>query len=126
MCGREITNPDANYCDYCGTAVGAFAVREERVEPRMTEAPKEERVSSWLLLGVLCLQFVPFIGSFAQLGILLDWALASNIKDSRKSFARAFLVYSVILVVITLAVLVPLLVLGGTVETMSGMDIFYQ
>ncbi len=52
MCGREITNPNANYCDYCGTAVGAATYRE--VQPQQvsnTNAPKQDRVSTWLFFG---------------------------------------------------------------------------
>lgn len=119
MCGREITNPDANYCDYCGTAVGTVAYSEVRQENQnvSTNAPKEERISTWLFLGVMCLQFVPMIGAMAYVGVLLYWAFAGNITDSRKSFARASLIYTVV------ALVFGLLVLGAFVgSVVSGLS----
>ena len=103
MCGREITNPNANYCDYCGTAVGTAAYRE--VQPQQTVhagEQKPERVSTWLFLGIMCLPFVPFVGSIAYLVFLFYWAFAPSIEDSRKSFARATLIYTGISLVIAI------------------------
>ena len=91
MCGREITNPDANYCDYCGTAIGTMTYREEVKEPQKVSEPKEERVSTWLLFGVMCLPMIPLVGGIAYLVILFYWAFAASVEDSRKSFARATL-----------------------------------
>ncbi len=101
MCGREIANPNANYCDYCGTAVGSLAYREERVEVPKAEAPKE-RVSTWLFLGIMCLPFIPFVGGIAYLVFLFYWAFAPSIEDSRKSFARATLIYTAISLVLAI------------------------
>lgn len=103
MCGREITNPNANYCDYCGTAVGTAAYRE--VQPQQTTngtVQKSEPVSTWLFLGIMCLPFVPFVGSIAYLVFLFYWAFAPSIEDSRKSFARATLIYTAITLVLSL------------------------
>ena len=102
MCGREITNPNANYCDYCGTAVGAAAYREVQPQRQVTSGTeqKPERVSTWLFLGIMCLPFVPFVGSIAYLVFLFYWAFAPSIEDSRKSFARAMLIYTAISLVI--------------------------
>ena len=107
MCGREITNQDANYCDYCGTAVRAGVYWE--AEPEKTtitqEEPKEEMVSTWLFLGVMCLMFVPVIGFLVHLGVLFYWAFVTGIKDSRKSFARAILIYEAVTLVFSFLVL---------------------
>lgn len=107
MCGREITNPNANYCDYCGTSVRDGGYREVQPEQsvKTAEAPMADRVSTWLFLGVMCLPFVPFVGTFAYLGILFYWAFASSIKDSRKSFARATLIYTAVAFVFVFAIL---------------------
>ncbi len=107
MCGREITNPNANYCDYCGTSVREAEYRE--VQPQQpakaTEEPKADRVSTWLFLGVMCLMFVPVVGFFAHIGVLLYWAFAASITDSRKSFARAILIYEAVTLVFSFLVL---------------------
>lgn len=100
MCGREIMNPNANYCDYCGTLVGTAAYREEQQQTTSTNQPKSDRVSTWLFLGIMCLPFVPFVGTIAYLVFLFYWAFAPNIEDSRKSFARATLIYTAISLVL--------------------------
>lgn len=104
MCGREITNPNANYCDYCGTAVGTMTYREVQPEQPKTTAPKTDRVSTWLFLGIMCLPFIPFVGSIAYLVFLFYWAFAPSIEDSRKSFARATLIYTAITLVLVIVV----------------------
>lgn len=121
MCGREITNQDANYCDYCGTALENSAYREIRQEQTTVtnEAPKAERVSTWLFLGVMCLQFVPVIGIFAYLGILFYWAFAPSIEDSRKSFARAALIYTAVSFVFALLVVGAMV--GSVMNGLSGL-----
>ena len=104
MCGREITNPNANYCDYCGTAVGTMEYRQEQPVSRQAEEKKPERVSTWLFLGIMCLPFVPFVGTIAYLVFLFYWAFAPSIEDSRKSFARATLIYTAITLVFVIVV----------------------
>lgn len=96
MCGREITNPNANFCDYCGTALGTNVYREENVQTSRTAPPKEDRVSTWVFLGIMCLPMIPFVGTIAYLVFLFYWAFAPDIEDSRKSFARAMLIYTAI------------------------------
>lgn len=107
ICGREITNQEANYCDYCGTALRDAGYREIQPErPTATaDAPKAERVSTWLFLGVMGLMFVPLVGFLAHIGILLYWAFASNVMDSRKSFGRAILIYEAVTLVFSFLIL---------------------
>ena len=121
MCGREILNQDANYCDYCGTALRDAAYREVRTEQpvKSTEAPKEDRVSTWLFLGVMGLMFVPLVGFFAHIGILLYWAFASNGTDSRKSFGRAILIYEAVTLVFSFLILGA--VAGSMMSISSGL-----
>lgn len=107
MCGREITNPDANYCDYCGTALGDAAYREVQPEQHTTnaDAPKIDRVPTGVFLGVMCLPIIPFVGTLAYLVVLFYWAFAASVEDSRKSFARATLIYTAAALVIAFVVL---------------------
>ena len=105
MCGREITNPNANYCEYCGTAVGTMAYRAAQPEPQRETAPKQDRVSTWVFLGIMALPMVPFVGSIAYLVFLFYWAFAPSIEDSRKSFARATLIYTAIMLVFVIVVM---------------------
>ena len=118
MCGREIMNPNANYCDYCGTAIGTMTYREEVKEPQKVSEPKEERVSTWLLFGVMCLPMIPLVGGIAYLVILFYWAFAASVEDSRKSFARATLLYTAVTLVLGMILLGSFFAL--IMNTMSG------
>lgn len=103
MCGREIMNPEANYCDYCGTRLHGMEYKET-VEPQAFPETKEKqpRVSTGLFLGVMLLPMIPMIGWILYLVFLFYWAFASSIEDSRKSFARASLIYSGITLVLVI------------------------
>lgn len=119
MCGREITNPEANYCEYCGTALGNVAYREEQVQqPKVTEE-KKDKVPMTSFLGVMCLQFIPMVGSIAYLVFLFYWAFASDVQDSRKSYARAALIYFGI--VLALAILMVGAFVGVITSAMANM-----
>ncbi len=104
MCGREITNPEANYCDYCGTAVRQTEYREVRAEQPKEAEKKEDRVPTLSFLGVMALPFLPFVGSLAYLVFLFYWAFSSTIQDSRKSFARATLIYTAVVFVLMIVI----------------------
>ena len=104
MCGREIANPEANYCDYCGTALREGEYREIVAEQPRETAPKTDRVSTWSFLGVMALPFLPLVGSLAYLVFLFYWAFSSTIQDSRKSFARAMLIYTAVILAFVLLI----------------------
>lgn len=144
VCGREAMNPEANYCDYCGnsfreagrnwqedasawnayqsgtaseesgyTAFGTTEYREELRTPRK-DSSQAKGVSVWMFLGIMCLQFVPGIGLFAYIGVLLWLGFSPQIADARKNWARASLIYTGIMFVLSFAYLKTLLgMLGG-------------
>lgn len=101
MCGREIPNPEANYCDYCGTRLQGMEYKETVETQAFSETKeKQPRVSTGLFLGVMLLPMIPMIGWILYLVFLFYWAFASSVEDSRKSFARASLIYSGITLVL--------------------------
>ena len=67
----------------------------------------------------MCLPFVPFVGSIAYLVFLFYWAFAPSIEDSRKSFARATLIYTAISLVI--AFIFIGIIFAGMMNGLSGM-----
>jgi len=99
-CGRESSNPNANYCDYCGSLLGGDVYRET-VEPKKDAEPQEAMpVPTWMFLLVMCLPFIPMVGWVAYLVVLFYWGFATNIKDSKKTFARATLIYTAVVAVL--------------------------
>lgn len=119
MCGREINNPEANYCEYCGTALKTNVYREEQVQQvsQQQTGAKPERVPTTSFLGVMCLPMIPFVGSIVYLVYLFYWAFSSAIEDSRKSWARATLIYTGIylgIVILLLVFIVALAIAGAS------------
>ncbi|MBQ3029278.1 MAG: zinc ribbon domain-containing protein [Lachnospiraceae bacterium] len=104
MCGREITNPEANYCDYCGTSLRQTEYREVRAEQPKEAEKKEDRVPTLSFLGVMALPFNTFVGWLAYFVLMFYWAFSSTIQDSRKSFARATLIYTAVVFVFMIVI----------------------
>lgn len=126
MCGREAMNPEANYCDYCGTSfreTGFRAeVKQEREEPEKKMAATGGQVPTLWFLGVMCLPMVPAIGAFAYLGVLFYWSFSNNINDSRKSFGRATLIFTGVMVMMLMAMMPSLeAFLAGDMSALTGM-----
>lgn len=146
VCGREAMNPEANFCDYCGspfhksgedgwnapsqsaypsgaapeaeyTAFGTAEYREEAYDVQRAKNVQQGRdISVWMFLGVMCLQFVPVIGLFAYIGVLLFWGFSSQIVDARKNWARAALIYTGIVIVVFFSYLKTLMGLMGGLQ----------
>ena len=119
MCGRESMNPNAHYCDYCGTLLGT-EVHMEAAEQKATEAPQETKmVPTWVFFVVMCLPFIPMVGWIAYLVVLLYWGFSNDIKDSKKSFARATLLYTALAVVLMMTMMGALF--GGVMNGLSAL-----
>ncbi len=126
VCGREAMNPEANYCDYCGTSfreAGFQAeVKREQAASESKTATTGGQVPMVWFLGVMCLPFVPMVGAFAYLGVLLYWGFSNNINDSRKSFARATLIFTVAILMLLMAMMPSLeAFLAGDMSALTGL-----
>lgn len=149
-CGRVIANENANFCEYCGTAVDEHRQsmeqiyfeknretnnrEENRIEPE-TGTPgligilngtagtaKSEGSMSFLhWLVVLLLPYIPMIGGIAYLVLLFVWAFGSTASGTRKSWARATLVTLIIGIVMLGSMLSSLLGEAGIAELMNSM-----
>ena len=123
VCGREAMNPEANYCDYCGTSFREAGFQAE-IKKEQAESEKKAPATggqvpmSWFL-GVMCLPLVPAIGAFAYLGLLFYWGFSNNINDSRKTFARATLIFTGAVVVLLMTMMPGLL--SGDMSALTGM-----
>lgn len=133
VCGREAMNPEANYCDYCGSPFrkygqegwGTSEAESNRYETnagtddgysafgtdtyRRDTAPKEsvnqgmgdnKKITIWTFLGAFFLPLVPWFGAIAWIVLLLYWSVNSQVDDVRKNFARAYLIYMAVALVI--------------------------
>lgn len=97
VCGREIVNENANYCDYCGASLRGDVNREVKyIQPvqqtTVTSEPKEERVPTSTFLGAMFMPLIPFVGTLVYLIYMFYWSFSPNVTDSRKSFGRATLI----------------------------------
>lgn len=126
MCGREAMNSEANYCDYCGTSFredGFRAeIKKEQTEPEKKETVTGGQVPTLWFFCVMCLPLVPAIGAFAYLGVLFYWSFSNNINDSRKSFGRATLIFTGVMVMMLMAMMPSLeAFLAGDMSALAGM-----
>ncbi len=126
VCGREAMNPEANYCDYCGNSfreAGFQAeVKRQQEEPEKKMPATGGQVPTQWFLGVMCLPFVPAIGVFAYLGVLFYWGFSNNINDSRKSFGRATLIFTGVMVMLLMAMMPSLeAFLAGDMSALTEM-----
>jgi len=155
VCGREAMNPEANYCDYCGSPFKRYGSEgwntrnttssgyEERVETddgysafgMSNQSRKEvrsgnngnamtgnqDKIGVMTFLGVMLLPFIPGVGSIAYLVILFYWSFAAGIDGTRKSFARATLIFTAIMVVVVMMVAGMLLAAWPELAEMGGL-----
>ncbi|MBO4484618.1 MAG: zinc ribbon domain-containing protein [Lachnospiraceae bacterium] len=108
VCGRKNPLEDANFCYYCGASLkdGAAVSIEKPEAEKAEETPaadltREKRpftVKHWLGL-FLCL-LIPLYGWIAFIVIALISAFGANATDERRSFAKAFLLFIVIAVIV--------------------------
>lgn len=120
-CGRESMNPDANYCDYCGTLLRTAVYQEPAESKKETESQGEKPVPTWMFLVVMCLPFIPMVGWIAYLVVLFYWGFATSIVDSKKSFARATLIYTAVVVVLGMVLFGSML--GGMMNGLSALPL---
>lgn len=118
-CGRESMNPDANYCDYCGTPLRGV-VYHETVEPKTEQSKQDTKpVPTWMFLVVMCLPFIPMVGWLAYVVVLFYWGFSGSITDSKKTFARATLLYTALVVVLMMTMMGALF--GGIANGLSAL-----
>jgi uncharacterized membrane protein YvbJ len=111
-CGRNTTNENANFCEYCGSSfrenvtnqhfennTGGNTVTETVSENTVIDNTESDKPISFLnWLGTMLLPFIPIIGFFIYPVMLLVWSFGSDTPKNKKNWARASLV--VILIVI--------------------------
>lgn len=150
VCGRVIRNEEANFCDYCGTRISEAAVPQqlmnsgagsaaqpnartvqeerprsfmERLFGDMVADEQERPMTTWNWLLIMLLPFVPYIGALLYLVLLFLWSFGAT-TATKKAWARAMLLYLLILVVLAATLFGdtfsqmladPTQLLGGTV-----------
>lgn len=99
MCGRQIQNENANFCEYCGESLREnkhldyqdHEVNRMRYQNRVeVENENDPPISFGNWLGSTLLLFIPipFLGLF----FLLKWALGKKVPINKKNWAKAMLV----------------------------------
>lgn len=112
-CGRTTQNEEANFCYYCGTSfrehIRAVAVPQPAFVPKPEiherEAVKQAVIAPAVVvpadkpvpflnwLSTYGLLFIPYIGLFAFLGMLIYWSTSKDTPVSKKNWARATLIF---------------------------------
>lgn len=108
-CGRNSMNESANYCDYCGTSLkdsGSYKINQEEHYIKSKENQKEAKtedekpISFGNWIGTMLLPFIPIFGGLAYIVMLFVWAFGNETSKSKKNWARATLIVTIISIVI--------------------------
>ncbi len=107
-CGREISNENANFCEYCGAsfrensqaANDTAAINRQPDSNIITNAENEKSISFANWLGSMMLPFIPLIGPFIYMIMLFVWSLGSEVPKSKKNWARATLLIILIAIIV--------------------------
>lgn len=97
------------------SAFGMSEYRESAMEKQSMGsmlAEENKPVTTWTYLGVLLLPMVPWVGTIAWLVVMLYWAFSSKMDAARKHFARAYMIFmgiSMIVLIGLASVLMPTL-----------------
>lgn len=107
-CGRNSSNENANYCEYCGTSFrentsfnqeeNVSANTQQVVQARNENDEKTVSFGNWM--GTMLLPFIPIIGIFIYIVMMFVWAFGSDTPKSKKNWARASLIVSVAAIIL--------------------------
>lgn len=106
-CGRNSANENANYCEYCGTSFRENTPfrqenyeigREQNRETGSEDNEKPISFRNWM--GTMLLPFIPIVGIFIYIVMMFVWAFGSDAPKSKKNWARASLIISVIAIIL--------------------------
>jgi uncharacterized membrane protein YvbJ len=109
VCGRDVANENANFCEYCGASFRFnTTVEQKTVNPGVNvqeiNKTNEEITDKPISLGhwMLCmiLPFIPVLGVYLYPILLVFWSFNRNTSKSKKNWARASLIMYIILVII--------------------------
>lgn len=106
-CGRSIANEEANFCENCGFSFRENDIVETLVKQGRNESGfdsiesnklnKETDVSFGNWMKSLLLPFIPFVGIFIYFIMLFVWSFGANINKTKKSWARAQLIVTIMI-----------------------------
>lgn len=103
ICGRQIENEHANFCENCGESLRenkGFEYREPinptPVAPTQTNAVESNEISFKTFLGIMLLQIIPGVGWLIYVVVLLTWAFGNKRSQTHKNFAKAALIFALL------------------------------
>jgi hypothetical protein len=126
VCGRQIKNEEANFCEYCGSSVREHYHTESKPEPReqynqnysqgiptmmqmpgrtanITNTAEPEKPVSFLnWLGTYGMIFIPLVGPLIFLIMLFVWAFSGTTPASKKNWARVTLIFVAVMIAIVI------------------------
>ncbi len=125
ICGRNIENENAHFCDNCGASLRGVQQGMPMnqsgygVPPiqNVGQAPYSEApISFGNWLGTLCLPYIPIVGSIVYLVMLVVWSVSGKTNPTKKNWARASLLVNVVVTIL-------LFMFAGTIMEMLGLQL---
>lgn len=97
-CGGKVESY-ASHCAFCGAPVEKYDSNMNYVKEEKQEV-KPKRMTTLKWLGFYLLPFIPVIGWLAYFILLLKWAFGRHKDSTLKTYARAQLIVSIVLLVL--------------------------
>lgn len=93
-------------------------------QPAAKAEDEHMTVGGWV--GVLCLNFIPFVGSLIYLIMMFVWAFGSTPKKSLKTFARAqLLIMAIVLVLVIILFIIIFAVFSSSTHNAYSYYSYY-
>lgn len=116
VCGRSIPDENAHFCENCGASLRDIDIQgsangQQTQTPPSYQPPnytpkKDEPVSFGNWIGSMLLPFIPIVGSLVYLVMLIIWSCSSEINESKRNWARASLVISLVSTVLMIVLVI--------------------
>lgn len=130
-CGRNIEKENVNFCENCGMSfrdahpleeIGNQLSNTENVEAVIRDnsnlvAPVT--FGNWM--GSLLLPFIPLVGPIIYFVMLFIWSFGPDANRSKKNWARAQLIVSIVVFVLFIYIMTSTVASGTMMEEFKNM-----
>lgn len=115
VCGRTITNEEANFCEYCGASFRPgseniiketiLSHAQESVNSQMSNEEKMEQIRAASLnrtisFGEWAITYLLLLVPYVNIGLMIYWSFGKSVPVSKKNWARVMILVMVLVVML--------------------------
>ena len=130
-CGRQISNEEANFCEYCGHSFREHRQNQAPVNPippnpilpkqiTVVRDSADKPITFLGFLGSYGIFFIPVIGTLLFPIMLLVWSFSGKVSVTKRNWARATLIFIILFSFYMVYMLIDTLMIPAVQEFMKG------